>query len=246
MGREYTLSALIVDPDASRRSRLNSAVSNLPKVSKIIQSKSSDDALEKTAEVGYADVVFVSNKVDRSEFRAMQSELKRTGFDKGSAYIVVMEASKLSQEVIEAQLALGFHGAVGDPFSVEQLSNIIELARQVKEDYRRAKLDRSVKSLLNELITQCRVASKLVQLGHTSSGELERFRRLAEKLDNLNDEELDRYFELLADAFAKEPPPPDLPADLMYSGASKRVRERLEAKLVAFIAAPPSSTPSRE
>jgi AmiR/NasT family two-component response regulator len=217
-------SVLIVESDSARRSRLNSACSNSAKFRDITQFRSVDDTIDQITQLGSVDICFFSNKIQFEGFEKLTTLFRERRIDRGTAYVLV---GTHKGNYLDA----GFHALIEDPFSVEGLFEIVDIACSVREQFKRAQNDSRLNVLVNDLLAQVRLIGHLSTIGSFNGDHLEAFRSISENLNTLSDAEVERYLDLLAESFVNEPLPPELPPTFFYKGASKRVRQIIESRI---------------
>ncbi|MCB0332193.1 MAG: hypothetical protein KDD55_01770 [Bdellovibrionales bacterium] len=224
--------ALIVDPDLDRRMRLKSATTSVVQFSKVNLVSSLDDALGAFSTGRKCDVAFITSQFSQENITKFIKEAKDHQASQDAAFILVLQTKDQESSTVASNVMIGADGFLFEPYSVDQLVEITELAAKVKAERCLNREEAALRFLMNDIIQQVDMISYLKSVGYDVGRGIRRFKQMCNVLKSLEGESLDLYFRIAVDTFEAAPFPKKLHQD-NYKGASKRVKERMEKKLLA-------------
>ena len=127
---------------------------------------------------------------------------------------------------------MGADGFLFEPYSVDQLVEITDLAAKVKAERSLAREQAALGFLLNDVMQQIDLIAYLRSAGYDVGRGMRRFKQMCTVFGTLEGESLDLYYNLAVDKFIEAPFPKKM-YQANYKGASKRVKEKMEKKLLA-------------
>lgn len=229
-------SALIVDPDIEARMRLKQATSVTPLFSSVHQFSNLRDALSSVRESEHCDITFISKRLSGEDIQAFIQEARKTRAGGLSAYVLLLDERHRESTAIASMMVHGLDGFLFEPYSVEHLTDITELATRVHTEQLQARTKVAVKLLLNNIIEQLDMLSSLKSVGIASTRGMNELKRLISSVRALGPEAEAVYLEIVPDCFCEAPLPRKLFSVVKYRGASERVKKKLEEKLLTEIA----------
>ena len=222
---------LIIDPDMDTRMRLKTATSSVIQFGKVQLLNSLEDA-KSSLDVGRLwDCIFVSYRFEKDEVSAFIKEAKEQKAGEDAAYILILQTQEQSSTVVAESVMIGADGFLFEPFSVDQLVEITELAARVKLERSQEREAAALAFLLRDVMHQIDLIAYLKSVGYDVGRGMKRFKQLCTVFQALEGESLAIYYDLAVSTFSEAPFPKQI-YQKSYSGASKRVRERMEKKLL--------------
>ena len=227
-----TITGLIVDSNEERRIRLKGATQLVTEFSKVAVAPTLRDANEyiATAEAPW-DVVFLSNEMNEDGITRFIQSSKKSSAGENSAYVLILNTEKRASSDVFTHMRSGIDGLLYEPYSVEQLTDIIELAANVKERTPEERESAAIHILLQDVIGHLDRMALLKKLGYDIEKGLERFTMLCHSLTAISPDEIETYHETAIKIF-EEAPSPETLENSLYKGPSQRVREQQERKLL--------------
>ena len=226
-----SLQSLVIEADALNRNRVKQAMMALPLFGKSIMGSSIQDAKSRLPELSKIDVVFISDKLDRSSIGSFIEEMKQNPKAQDAAFVLIMSGGKNSN------LAEGFlngaDGVLSEPYSVDTLKEITELAERVKKQRERIRAELGIQLLLKDIVNQVNNVASVQQGGLDPSRQLKKLEEIADAIEKLDPDLQERYLLLAVEEFQKVPVPEAPKLKEQYKGISNRVKMRLEKKLVS-------------
>lgn len=232
MDEMRTITGLIVDSNEERRIRLKGATQLVTEFSRVAVAPTLRDANEyiATAQAPW-DIVFLSNEMNEDAITRFIQGSKKSSAGENSAYVLILNTEKRASSDVFTHMRSGIDGLLYEPYSVEQLTDIIELAANVKERTPEERESAAIHTLLQDLIGHLDRMVLLKKLGYDIEKGLKRFTMLCNSLTAISPEEMETYHETAIKIFEEAPSPQTLENSL-YKGPSQRVREQQERKLL--------------
>ncbi len=225
--------AVIVDCDLDTRMRLKQATASVHHFGKVSQATTLKDALGKlTVEVS-TDVCFLSYRFDREEVLGFIREAKNTRGGQDTAYIVVLPQKDQSSSTVATSVLAGFDGFLFEPYSVDQLIELTQLAAKVRKERAGAREEAAIKFLLNDLINQVDQIAYLKAAGYDMGPSMKKFKEISSALTNLAPDSKQKYTQIAVDTFEACPLPKKIFQRKIYGGASSRVKKKQEKAIMS-------------
>jgi response regulator RpfG family c-di-GMP phosphodiesterase len=223
------ISALVIEPDVACRMRLKQAMLAIATFGKQSNFGDLGEAFQKLPTQGSCDLVFLSARFPQEDLKHFIQEAKKVPATRDSAFVVLLSAESNSGAKVADQLLGGAHGLLFEPFSVDSLGEITELAWRVKRENQALRQKAALAFLVKELADQLDVVAELKASGYEAGVSIKNLREMCSPLNALDGELEDAYFTALIGTFSNLPP--KAPRKPLYRGASKRVRQRSEHAL---------------
>ena len=232
----YDLEALIIDPDMATRVRLKQATTAVPQFGKVLQANSIDEADQKL-KVGEAafNVVFISNRFPNAATTDFITAAKKTAGGQDAAYILVLEAKSQDSSTVASTVLVGADGLLFEPYSIDQLVEITNLAAAVKAERGIERERAAFRFLLGDVMNQLDLIAQLKSNGMDMGPNLKRLREMCLIFTTLEGESKTNYLGVAGEMFEKAPVPK--PIVKRYRGVSERVKKRTAEKTRKQLAA---------
>jgi response regulator RpfG family c-di-GMP phosphodiesterase len=224
--------SLIVDPDMDTRMRLKTATTSVVQFGKVQLLNDLEDAMN-SLEVGRSwDCIFLSYRFEKDTVAQFIKEAKEKKGGEDAAYILILQTNEQSSSVVAENVMIGADGFLFEPYSVDQLVEITELSARVKKERSQEREAAALSFLLKDVMHQIDLIAYLQSVGYDVGRGMRRFKQMCTVFQRLEGESLGVYYDLAVETFSEAPFPKKI-YQKSYSGASKRVRERMEKKLLA-------------
>jgi response regulator RpfG family c-di-GMP phosphodiesterase len=224
--------ALIVDPDIDRRMRLKTATTSVVQFKKVQLANKIAEAEDRLNAPGTWDVIFLNYSLEQEEIGKFIKKAKETDSAQDAAFILVLPAKDQESSTVASNVMIGADGFLFEPYSVDQLVEITDLAAHVKAERSAEREKAALGFLLNDIMSQIDMIAYLKSVGYDVGRGVKRFRQMCHVFDTLEGDSLTNYFDLAVEKFENAPFPEKI-YQKNYKGASKRVKERMEKKLLA-------------
>ncbi|MCB0352803.1 MAG: hypothetical protein KDD64_04735 [Bdellovibrionales bacterium] len=224
--------ALIIDPDLDRRMRLKSATTSVVQFRKVHLLNSLEDATSRLNGGSVVDVIFITSALPQPEIATFIRGAKELKTGQDAAYILVLQAKDQESSTVASTVMIGADGLLFEPYSVDQLVEITELAARVKSERGLAREQAALGFLLNDIMQQIDMIAYLKSVGYDVGRGIKRFKQMCGVLNSLGSESLAMYYDLAVTKFSEAPFPKKM-YQKNYKGASKRVKDKMEQKLLA-------------
>lgn len=229
--------AIIADPEIDTRMRLKQATASVHNFGKVAQVGDLDEALNKLQGDDKNDVVFISYKFDQADVTSFIKQAKASKQGQDTAYILVMKTKDQSASVVAQNVMIGADGFLFEPYSVDYLIEITNLAAKVRKERTDARERGAMKFLVTDVMNQIDMISTMKQAGYEVGPHLKKLREMCGVFATLTPESHKVYMDVALQLFENAPLPKKLLQKKLYTGASDRIKKRMEKKLVAAVEA---------
>jgi response regulator RpfG family c-di-GMP phosphodiesterase len=219
---------LIVDPDPKSRSTLKDAALSLTSFNKVLFSKNIEEALQFGSGVDQIDVVTLSYRLTMEEISDFIKEVKKTSGGKRWAFITVLKSSDQQNEVIAENMLNGIDGFLFEPYSADNLREMAEVTAKVKFKNEQARLKGALEMYIREVSIHLDAVAFYAAQQRPSVIAKNKLTESCTKLKKFTKENWDIYTSVLSDVLTNVLPP----EGIQYQGVSRRVRERMKAKMM--------------
>ena len=224
--------ALIVDPVPESRMRLRSVISVLGNFNSVTQAARVSDAPTKSAAQDSVDVYFISSEFDEIDVRSCIEKCRGTKSGRDAAFVLVLKVADQGRTAIAGNVLCGADGFLFEPYSIEQLIQITDMAARVKKERRIERENKGIRMALTEVVpTLDKVATTLSMLGQAPRSA-QKFKKACAVLATLSPDAITRYYEIATEVFEAARPPYD---SLSHGGsnASEMLRRRARDRAIA-------------
>jgi len=236
MSSKHSFDAIITDPDLDTRMRLKQACSSVHQFGKVFQAQSLKDASARIGEGMPIDVVFISYRFDQGEVTNFIRDAKALKAGQDTAYILVLRSKDQQSSTVATNVIAGFDGFLFEPYSVDQLVELTELAARVRRERSNEREAAALRFLLNDIMNQIDQIAYLKAAGFDMGPSMRKFKDMCSVLGTLSPESKVIYEILAVDLFEQAPLPKKIFQRKIYGGASSRVKKRQEKEIAAQIA----------
>lgn len=229
--------ALLIDPEIGSRMRLKQATTAVTNFGKVIQLNGLREADEKLRSNERYDVIFISFKCDLNEAAAFVKAAKSIPQAQDAAFILVLGAKGQDSSTVASSVMQGFDGCLFEPYSVDTLLEITEIAARVHKERSQAREEAALRLIISDLMNQIDLVAYLKQTTNESGRAMKKLRDTAAVVKTLSPESFQVYQRLAVDMLEAAPLPKRVFQRKAYSGASSRVKKKMEDKLLAELQA---------
>lgn len=224
--------AIIVDPDLDTRMRLKQATTAVSNFGKVWQVGSLREGISKLSSPERLDVVFLSYyRFSKEEVIEFISSGKKTQQGQDAAYILVLKGKDQESGTIAQNVMIGADGFLFEPYSVDSLYEITILADKVRKERSMLRESAALRFLISDMMNQIDLVAYVKASGMEVGRGMRKLKELCSVLTTLQPESLELYHKLALDLFENAPLPRKAPPK-RYSGASSRVKKKLDDKML--------------
>lgn len=221
----------IIDPDTARRMRLKGATASVFQFGRTNLLSGLDEARRRLDTEETVDVVFASYIFGLEELGQFFDEAKKLRATQDAAFVLVLPPKDQDASTVAKNVISGADGILFEPYSVNQLVEITQLAAQVKLERSEKRERAALALLLNDVANQVNILAYLRSLQQETGVGDKKLREMCHTFQTLKPESKKAYFEVILDRFADSPFPRHI-YQKAYKGASKRVKDKMEAELL--------------
>lgn len=229
MGTEK-YSVWVVDNDMQARMRLKTATSSVATFGQVKLLNTMDEAVKALENSNHVDIVFVARRFGQDVITQFVRKCKETQGGRDSAYVLVLKTDDQDSNTVAQNVLIGADGFLLEPYSVDNLVEIAQLAARVKRERSLEREQTALKFLVDDVIKQIDRVAFIKSCGFDVGRNLKKLKEMCQVFNDLQSESQEVYFEIAIEQFINAPLPP-VP-DKNYKGVSERVRKRMEAKLI--------------
>ena len=224
---------IIIDPILDTRMRLKQATASVSEFGQVIQAPSTDEAIRQLKGTTLIDVVFVTGKLEQNAFAEFVTEAKKTKQGEDAAYVLVLKSQTESGSDIAQMMMSGADGILCEPYSVDTLVSITHLAARVRKERWEAREKMAMGLIVTDAINQLDLVALLKASGCEPGTSIRALRDLGTKISAISPEMRDIYYDAVVEQFSVLPPPKNAFKTKLYGGASSRVKQHMERRLLS-------------
>jgi hypothetical protein len=227
-------STLIIDPNPEGRVKLQNACIPVACFKGFSYAKNVWIALARLNEEDSVNIVFLAKTFNLDEIATFIKEAKTTKHGQSCAFILLRASGGNDDMAVAQELLAGVDAHLREPYSVDSLVEITQLADKIRRDFEQKKVASAIKLMIGDVIGELRVAAHFMGEEEKQKSEIymRQFREAAHVLRSLQPDQKEMYFDLLGEFLEREPPPEPLPDSLKYKGPSTRLKRKLEQKMI--------------
>jgi CheY-like chemotaxis protein len=239
---EHKYCALIVDGNLEHRARLKLAMRATSFFPTVHVANSLQEAELRLSEEPI-DIVFIAMREDGDVINSFIHRSKQEPAGRDAAYVLLLEGRRSSIEIART-LVDGADAILLEPYSVESLQTISQIAEKMKTERLRAhvqatlllvRMQGALRLLVREIAAQLGQVARLEKSGASGSVSRGVLQEMCSVLGELDPETRSLYFEVLLEIF------PELPATHnsvhvgTYQGVSHRVRRHSSVRAIETV-----------
>lgn len=233
--------AMLVDPEIDSRMRLKQATIAVTNFGKVVQVGTLREALAKLTAGERCDVIFISHKCPAKEAIDFVKSAKDSKQGQDAAYINVLGGNDQQAATVASQVISGFDGFLFEPYSVDNLVEITDIAARVRKERTQAREEAAIRMLMADIMNQLDLVAYLKQINGESARAFKKLKDTCAVLQTLTTEARGVYERIAIEMLENAPLPKKVFQRKHYSGASSRVKKKMEDKLLAELEKDPAS-----
>lgn len=225
----FKLNAMIIDSVAASKIRLKQALTSIPRFNAITPVNYLKDALEAFKEnQQHYDIVFVAQAFTKEESAAFIKAAKSLTVAQDAAFVLLLKSSQGAD--LAGTMVIGFDGMLAEPYSVDSLNDICELALKVKCERGVAREQAVMSLMVSEVSKQLDAVAILKTCGYETARGMEKFKEACRNFRHLSEDTLKSY-ENVAEKIFGSAEPAKAP-EKRYTGVSRRIKTKQVAKII--------------
>lgn len=224
--------AYIVDPEIDTRMRLKQVTASVVEFGKVHQLTDLRSAMSKLEKEGGCDVMFLSHGFSKDEVTAFIRKAKESPKGQDTAFVLLVSANNQESANVAANVLVGADGLLFEPYSVDQCVEITRLAGKVKKERSGAREQAAMTFLLNDVMSTLDSIAYLKSAGYDVGRGFKKFKQMCKVFQNMQGESKQAYYKMAVERFIDAPLPTKMFQQKKYSGASSRVKKKMEEKLL--------------
>ena len=225
--------AIGVDTDMEARIRLKTAAQSMHQFQSIVLCPSTTEAMHeiKGGEKIY-DVVFLSERLKDEELKLFIKDTRQLSPTQDAAYVLLLAATENESAKTAQSVLTGFDGCLMEPYSVDSLLQITELAARIKKERSDTRELGAIQLLLQDVMTHIDRIAYIRSCKMDVGGTVKRLKESCAVFSTFNEHCVDTYYESACDLF-EEAPCNSFGEKTAYKGVSKRIKQRMVKRLLA-------------
>lgn len=219
---------LIIDPDSESRGKLKQAAMALTTFKKVLTISNLKEGLTKASTREGFDIVVLSYRFSQDETARFVEAAKSTEGGKEWAYMLVLKSAEQKNQVVAQGVIGGIDGFLFEPYSADNLREMAEITARVKHKNAVKRKQAAITMILKEVIAHLDAVAFYQSKGRDPVVAKKKLAASCQSLKKFKGDTYDIYIELAIELFGACEPP----AVASYSGVSKRIKDRLETKML--------------
>lgn len=228
----FQLRAILADPDLSTRMRLRQATTAVPKFGDVLQVNTLSEAASRLDGESRVDLIFLSYRYSLDEVKKFVEEARKTKQGDTAAYILVLRSRDQDNSTVASTMMMGIDGFLFEPYSVDSLTEMVDLATRVRKEREEVKEKMAATLLTSDIISQLDLIAYLKAQGYSMHASWNKFVELCKRLREVTHDTSTPTFDTFAQLFTEAPLPKKVFETKSYGGVSRRVRKRMEDKVL--------------
>ncbi|MCB0329291.1 MAG: hypothetical protein KDD70_06500 [Bdellovibrionales bacterium] len=227
--------ALVIESNIDRRMRLKQATMAVPRFAPITPVNTIAEASSQIEKgVSPFNIIFLSDRLDKEEMDQFIVMAKEKECSQDAAFVLIVPTQEDLSVIIARQTLAGVDGFLAEPYSVQSLSDIADLAAKIRAERSEARKIAAFRFLVKQVVEQMNLIAQLRAYQRNILKPMRKLKVMTSAFENLDNPMRDLYYRLTIEEFENAPLPAPLLSD-EYKGASQRVRVKLEEKVLAKI-----------
>ena len=222
--RTFTVS--LVDSNVKFRNNLRQLAQAVTVFKKTTQYSELDEVLVTLRQNSPCDIMFISQNFDFSEVKEFIDEAKNTVIGEECAFILVLKNNNQDETVIAQSIIAGCHAILSEPYSVDRMYEIAEIANKIKLECEEKRKYQSLSMLTKTLSKEFDSVSLYLKGGYSYEKAKKKLIEIIGFIKAYQNHSFDLYIQVLTDVFSKA-----LPSPKIYSGGSARLKKKMEEKI---------------
>ena len=221
-----TFSVILVDSDVKLRNNLRQLAQAVAVFKKTSQLNTLNDAKSALDQNTPCDIIFISQNFDFTEIKKFIEDAKNNPIGEECAFILVLKSDNQDETVIAQSVIIGCHAILSEPYSVDRMYEIAEIANKIKLECEGKRKYQALSMLTKTLAREFDSISLYVKRGFSYEKAKKKLIEIIGLIKEYQSNSFDLYIKVLTDIFSERIPPPQI-----YSGGSTRVKKKMEDKI---------------
>jgi len=239
MGYSTRLKVIVIEELSDMRARIKSTLQSVDGMDTVLAYKDLKSVKELIM-IGGCDcnMMFISDRFGEEALQKFMGEISNTEVRKDSAFVLMLSERKNVSVKLTYGLKIGFDAFLFEPYSVDNLNEIVETAKSVKQDRLGVRVQAAVSAMVKDCLYSISNVSDALKKGQDTSSALKQFQDVAEVLESYLHTQrraVDVYYEILMHESFKAIPASEIKNPLMLCSPTqmKERIKRLKLKTVA-------------
>jgi len=190
-----------------------------------------DETMRLLSAAGHVDIIFIAHRFEQDRTTEFIKKSKETQGGRDSAYVLVLKTDDQDSNTVAKNVLIGADGFLLEPYSVDNLVEITQLAARVKKERSLEREQAALKFLVLDVMKQIDRVAYIKTCGFDVGRNLKKLKEMCAVFTDLQGESKEVYYELAVSLFGNAPLPQFQAKN--YKGVSDRVRKKMEAKILA-------------
>jgi len=219
--------ALAIDCDISARIRLKQATSSIFQFKSILLLGEISDAREemRSSQTPF-DVIFLSYRLDPKGILDFMTDAKQSKNCCDAAFIQLQPLSDDQNVNFASSCLEGFNGVLVEPYSIDALIEITNLAAKIKKEHKEAREKKAINLLLNDIVKSVNRMAYIQSCDMSPDLSFKNLKKNCKTFQNLDEEQIELYFQCAIEKFLDSKPVENDPS-VGYTGISKRIKKAM-------------------
>ena len=227
------LKAFIIDSDSTSRLMLRQVMTTIPDFKMVLQFSSPTEALNSLSASSAVDVAFISYSLGKQIVKNFIDQAKNSPAGQDTAYVIILQNQAEGKALLAEIMMNGGDGILCKPFSVEQLREITHLSLRVKKERFENREKAALSLLVPEIAKQLDLVCSIKLSGIQPESSFRVLKEQSQKIIQRGEASFEIYSSILkAHMKSATPPPPIAQKFKVYTGASRRLKAKMEKKMV--------------
>ncbi len=145
---------------------------------------------------------------------------------------MILNTNVHSEAAIRLKYALGVDAFLLEPYSSEQLKEVVEFSFQTQQERAEIRQQIALSLVIIDVIDQVNLIAFLQSHGFSTTQSMKRLVELCRPLQQASEHVLKIYFSLLEKLFPAAPFPSHFSSEAYHRGITNRVREKMERRII--------------
>jgi CheY-like chemotaxis protein len=229
------LHALVVHHDANARMLLKQATSSLHQFGKLFLFSSCAEAITKLKTGEHFGVIFLPSSLGKEEISEFIRRARGFPAAQDAAFVLIMGARDQAASTVATSMLQGVDGFLFQPYSVDALTQITEIASRVRLERARSRESVAMSLLVRNIMSQIDEIAYLKACGYEGKLSVNGLRETCSTLQKLPTESQAVFLDVAVNLFQDAPPPRVVNPEHKYKGPSQRVKQKVEKQVLTDI-----------
>lgn len=233
MDELHKINAIVVDSCSDTRMRLKYATAEVPFFKEVVLFSSLAEVEKRvTSETEYQ-VVFLTDRFAEEELIHFVRHAKDRVQTRDAAFILSLNSSEDAEKKTAESLLTGFDGCLVEPYSVDALTDITEIAARVKKERSEEREKIAIGILVKDIVAHVDRIAYIKSCEVDVTNVLKKLRDKNNAFASFNEDMLNLYYQVAIELFSEGKVKAILNDKQQYHGTSERLKKRMAEKILA-------------